>query len=43
LKPSAEFAQVATERLAELSRFVEKGAVKVYVDKTFPLSALRQH
>jgi alcohol dehydrogenase len=34
----AQFTQVTTERLAKLAGLVDQGALKVHVDKTFPLS-----
>lgn len=33
----SQFTQINTERLKKLAELVEKGAVKVHVDKTFPL------
>jgi NADPH:quinone reductase-like Zn-dependent oxidoreductase len=33
----AQFTQVTTERLARLAELVDQGAVKVHVDRTFPL------
>jgi alcohol dehydrogenase len=34
----AQFTQVTTERLTKLAELVDQGALKVHVDKTFPLS-----
>jgi len=41
-----QFTQATTERLTRLAEFVDRGALKVHVDKTFPLeqaSAAMQH
>lgn len=37
IKAIAQFTRVTTERLAKLAELVDEGAIKVNVDKTFPL------
>jgi alcohol dehydrogenase len=42
VKAIGQFTQVNSERLTRLTEFVEKNAIKVHVDKTFPLEQARE-
>jgi NADPH:quinone reductase-like Zn-dependent oxidoreductase len=42
VKAIGQFTQANTEKLNKLTELVEKGAIKVHVDKTFPLEQARE-
>jgi NADPH:quinone reductase-like Zn-dependent oxidoreductase len=42
VKAIGQFTQANSERLTKLTELVEKGHIKVYVDKTFPLEKTRE-
>jgi NADPH:quinone reductase-like Zn-dependent oxidoreductase len=42
VKAIGQFTQPTSERLSKLTELVEKGAIKVHVDKIFPLEQARE-
>lgn len=42
VKSIYQFTQPITERLSKLAEIVEQRAVKVYIDKTFPLDQTKE-
>lgn len=42
VKAIGQFTKVTTERLAKIAELVDKGAIKILIDKTFPLGEARE-